>query len=404
MNDLQLKSIEKRLELYDAIAADDAAVTYEGDRLVASVQTDKIHNLDIKNEIEWIVSQLPRLQQYHFQMMDRWNSLSLNRGNNKELYVDEIKHCRSETSRVNDLIRRLRNAEQMLQSTLMNHRKGIATMKKSQLDNPDERKTFEDDLENVRDSLKIAERITANGEYDELSRRSFNLLTISLPQEVCELIRGIWRHDPNFPKGRKFEEIWCLSPEGVYKLLGEKIEKDESENRPRDEEEIHDYLKQLFADKERLDKWHKKQQELKEFREGRKELFNDYVIKKLTPKLQSILEDLKEDELARLTMNGVETSNKQEWTVEEKEKMTVSDGREGDREKEILKNENRVLTGKVLELKKKIKAPTITEKELRDIVDATRKSKNKINYSKVGKQLGVHHTTAKRWIKLKGIE
>jgi len=47
--------------------------------------------------------------------------------------------------------------------------------------------------------------------------------------------------------------------------------------------------------------------------------------------------------------------------------------------------------------KRKLKLPDISEKELREIVDSCRMKNKKINYSEVGRRLGVTHHTAKRY-------
>jgi hypothetical protein len=47
--------------------------------------------------------------------------------------------------------------------------------------------------------------------------------------------------------------------------------------------------------------------------------------------------------------------------------------------------------------KRKLKLPDISVKDLREIVDSCRKKNGKINYSKIGRQLGVTHHTAKRY-------
>jgi hypothetical protein len=75
-----------------------------------------------------------------------------------------------------------------------------------------------------------------------------------------------------------------------------------------------------------------------------------------------------------------------------------------DRDKEILKNENRVLTNTVLALRRKLKNRNLTEEELRNVAEQCRNNSGKIIYSKVGKILNIHHTTAKRWLDERGIK
>lgn len=68
-----------------------------------------------------------------------------------------------------------------------------------------------------------------------------------------------------------------------------------------------------------------------------------------------------------------------------------------------LRNENRALTEAVVRLKRRRKADHFTEDQLRELVEANRKKNGKINYLKISKIMGVHHTTAKRRLNSHGI-
>jgi len=64
------------------------------------------------------------------------------------------------------------------------------------------------------------------------------------------------------------------------------------------------------------------------------------------------------------------------------------------------------LQNKVNELRryKKFKKLTLSDEELRTLVDKSRKKNGRINYSKLGIALGVKHPTAKSWCDSRGIE
>ena len=128
MNDVQLRPMEQRLKLYKAIASGNASFDYKGERLAASVVVDKrIHNLkDLEGEIDWILSQIPQLEEYHYRLMDILNSFCIRLEKKRETYTDsekEVVECqKAEIVRVKALVQGLKKSEQLLQAMLMKHR------------------------------------------------------------------------------------------------------------------------------------------------------------------------------------------------------------------------------------------------------------------------------------------
>ncbi len=70
---------------------------------------------------------------------------------------------------------------------------------------------------------------------------------------------------------------------------------------------------------------------------------------------------------------------------------------------EALQNERIVLTKKLQQYKKKINfkkmLPDLDSKTVKEIIDRNRFKNGKPNYSRIGKEWGVNHETAKHWIK-----
>lgn len=120
MNDTQFKEIERRLHVYDAIAADKAKVAYENGKYFASVLADKIHDIDLKMEIDWIVSQIAQLENYEFRCMEQRNALGVT--GKSESNSELITHLRSESIQARQYIQRLKDSEQLLQAKIMEYR------------------------------------------------------------------------------------------------------------------------------------------------------------------------------------------------------------------------------------------------------------------------------------------
>lgn len=138
---------------------------------------------------------------------------------------------------------------------------------------------------------------------------------------------------------------------------------------------------------------------------------NLYVKETLIPKLKSFQESLakKALEMAGLLSApgmdppaGLNTSQPTPHAGSDLEGEKTPDDRE--REIQILKNEQRVLTEKVVHLSRKAKWKGPSKEELQIVADCSRKKNGTISYRKAGKKMGVNHTTAKRRFDLSGIK
>lgn len=79
------------------------------------------------------------------------------------------------------------------------------------------------------------------------------------------------------------------------------------------------------------------------------------------------------------------------------------DNRPTQAEHDNLKADHLATTRALVRLKKRLKADQFTEAQLRDLVESNRKKNGTINYLKVSKSMGVHHSTAKRRLDALGI-
>lgn len=83
--------------------------------------------------------------------------------------------------------------------------------------------------------------------------------------------------------------------------------------------------------------------------------------------------------------------------------QSESRNRQLEADNDSLRNVNLVLTKTVVRLNRRRKSDLFTEDQLREVVESNRKKNGTINYLKVSKVLGIHHTTAKRRLDSLGI-
>ncbi len=88
--------------------------------------------------------------------------------------------------------------------------------------------------------------------------------------------------------------------------------------------------------------------------------------------------------------SGVESAN-----IEKRHKEQIEKSEE---DKELLNREIENRNRKILQLKRRIKAPDVSRDSLMQIIDDTRKKNGKHNYTKIGTALGKSKDTAKKWV------
>jgi len=68
-----------------------------------------------------------------------------------------------------------------------------------------------------------------------------------------------------------------------------------------------------------------------------------------------------------------------------------------------ISNELRISNTLLVKARKKLKSQGMTEIELKDHIDNCRKKNGKVNLTKLGRALGIHHTTTRNWIENHGL-
>lgn len=148
---------------------------------------------------------------------------------------------------------------------------------------------MEDAKRDVLDALELSQRISANAGYDEFFEKAISRLILNLPQELRDLIKTIWKHDPYFPKNRSFTDAWCLLPGVINGLLDEVRVEGKTESPWNDVKDTKTFFKELAADEGKLKQWIQEHRKITEFREGKKEALDNFISQTLAPNLNSIL-------------------------------------------------------------------------------------------------------------------
>jgi hypothetical protein len=165
---------------------------------------------DAKKEIEWIVSEIPHLETQEFRVMERLNSYCLALGKRQESYTEDerenVKIQKAEIVRIQDLLRRLKSSEQLLQAILMKHRSlsqshvtgggktASQKLKLSKKDNEDLNREIVKVVENYQDNFSLEESLRKAAQN---SKRHFSkwIKKAGVPNLNKDIIQGRYRRN-----------------------------------------------------------------------------------------------------------------------------------------------------------------------------------------------------------------